>query len=154
MSHFTGLDISMKSTEICIVNQEGHVVYKDTVPTDPKAIAKSLKNSRLPLSKIGLESGSLSFWLVDELEKMGIKAICIDARKMSHLLAMQINKTDKNDAKAIARAMQSGLYSPVHIKSNESCELATLLRTRSLAVRQRVQTSNAIRGFFKGRAFA
>lgn len=149
MAYFTGLDISMKSTEICVLDQEGVVLYQKSVPTDPKAIADSL--SSFPSSRVGLESGSLSFWLVEELEKLGVQAICIDARKMSHLLRMQINKTDKNDAKAIARAMQSGLYTPVHIKSKESCEIATLIKTRALLIKQRLQTSNTVRGFFKNR---
>jgi len=46
---------------------------------------------------VGLESGSLSSYLTKGLQALECKAICIDARKMSAILSVTVNKTDKND---------------------------------------------------------
>jgi len=35
---------------------------------------------------------------------------------MKAALSAQINKTDRNDARGIARMMRVGLYRPVHVK--------------------------------------
>ena len=64
---------------------------------------------RLPLprardaSRIGLESGPLSTWLWHELKTVGLPIVCIDARHAKAVLAMQINKSDRNDASGLAQ---------------------------------------------------
>lgn len=149
MEHYVGLDISMKETSICIIDQEGKVVCQRREKSDPESIAKCLKNTKLPLKLVGIESGSLCHWLVAELKKQGIPAVCIDARHMAIFLASQINKTDDNDARGIAEAMRCKLYREVTVKSQETLELSTVLGVRRTLVSQRVQTLNTIRGLLK-----
>lgn len=149
MKHYVGLDISMKEAVICIVDEKGKVAHKGRVKTDPEAIAKHLKKTKLEIERIGLESGSLSHWLVDKLEKEGLPVICLDARKMAAVLAVRINKTDDNDAFGIANAVRCNLYRPVARKSREAIEVASLMRSRRTLVEQRVQLSNSVRGFLK-----
>jgi transposase len=149
MKYYVGLDVSMKETFVCIENELGKVVHQGHVSTEPKLIAEYIKKFQISVEKVGIESGSISHWLVDELRKMEIPAICIDARKMATILSVQVNKTDKNDARGISQAMRCGLYKEVSQKSHSSIEIATLMGCRRLLVEQRVQTSNAIRGFLK-----
>ena len=40
MSHYVGLDVSMKETVICIVNEKGESVHKGRSKTDPGKIAQ------------------------------------------------------------------------------------------------------------------
>lgn len=70
MSYYAGLDVSMKETSIAIVDEQGKYVYETVCETDPESIAKILNDSGLALKKIGLESGWLSFWLLDELKQL------------------------------------------------------------------------------------
>lgn len=149
MSHYVGLDISMKETVICIVNDKGEPVHRGRSKTDPEKIAYHLKQTRLKIEKIGLESGSLSHWLINELRAFDLPAICIDARKMAAFLSVQINKTDDNDARGIAEAMRCGLYKEVSQKSQQAVETGTLMQCRRTLVQQRVQLINSIRGFLK-----
>lgn len=149
MKHYVGLDISMKETFICIEDETGKVVAQGKTKTEPELIARYLKKFEVEIDKVGLESGSLSHWLVSELNQSSIPAICIDARKMATVLSVQINKTDKNDARGIATAMRCGLYREVAEKSKTSLEIGTLLGSRRLLVDQKVQLSNSIRGFLK-----
>jgi transposase len=149
MSHYVGLDISMKETVICIVNGEGKSVHRRKLKTDPEEIAEHLKSTNLKIEKIGLESGSLSHWLVKELRELGLPVICVDARKMASFLSVRINKTDDNDAQGIAEAMRCGLYKEVAQKTQQSIEAGTLLQSRRTLVQQRVQLINCIRGLLK-----
>jgi transposase len=149
MKHYVGLDVSMKETFICIEDDLGRIVYQGHSKTDPERIAERLKKSQLAIERVGIESGSISHWLVDNLKKWGIPAICIDARKMAAVLSVQVNKTDKNDARGIAQAMRCGLYKEVEQKSQRAIEINTLMGCRKVLVEQKIQTTNAIRGFLK-----
>jgi transposase len=149
MQHYVGLDVSMKETFICIQDEAGKIIHQGQTKTDPELISEYLKKFQLNLNKVGVESGALSHWLVEELNKLNIPAICIDARKMAAVLSVQINKTDKNDARGIAEAMRCNLYRQVMQKSKSALELGTLMGSRRLMVQQKVQLTNAIRGFLK-----
>ena len=155
MRHYVGLDVSMKETYVCILDENGKVVREGKVKTDPGLISGFFEMVRMKLGgqliieKVGLESGSLSHWLVEELKKLGIPVVCIDARKMAAVLSVQVNKTDKNDARGIADAMRCGMYREVFAKSKESLEIGTLMSSRRLLVEQRIQITNAIRGLLK-----
>jgi hypothetical protein len=49
MERYVGLDVSLKSTAICIVDAKGKIVREGAVATDPEAIAPSLPCMRLSL---------------------------------------------------------------------------------------------------------
>lgn len=155
MSHYVGLDVSMKETFICIVNETGQIVKEGRAKTEPGLITGFLEKARLDvggvlkIDKVGLESGSISGWLVEQLKKLLVPAVCIDARKMAAILSVCINKTDKNDARGIADAMRCGLYREVVSKTPESLEIGTLMSCRHTMVKQKVQLTNTIRGLLK-----
>lgn len=149
MKHFIGLDVSMKETSICIVDEQGKVVSEFCRPTDPNLIATALKETQLLIEKVGVESGALSHWLTTQLRSLGIPAICVDARQMSALLSMKINKTDKNDARVIANAVRTMMYQEVKLKSQSDIELSTLLVARLTLVNQRTALKNTVRGMLK-----
>lgn len=149
MSHYAGLDISMKETTIAIVDEKGKFVFESVCETSPEEITQTLKNSGFILEKIGLECGNLSFWLMDELKQLGVSAICIESKQMATLIALKINKTDKNDARLIANAMRCNLYKEVYHKTKESVEIGILMGSRRTLVETRTRLKNSVRGFIK-----
>lgn len=149
MKHYIGLDVSMKETSICIVDEAGKIVFEKEVNTDPNDIYECIARTGFEILLVGLESGSLSHWLVDNLKKLGLPTICVCSRKMAAILSVTINKTDKNDARGIASAMRGGHYREVHHKSVYAVELSTLMGSRRSLVNQRTCCMNTIRGLFK-----
>jgi len=149
MKHYVGLDVSLKETSICIVNSEGNIVYQGQETTNPSKIAKHLRGINLSLEKVAIESGSLSHWLICGLQELRIPAICVDARHISSVLSMKINKTDQNDAHGIADALRCGYYREVSIKPQSLVETGTLLQSRAILVQERTKIKNAIRGLLK-----
>ena len=135
MEHYVGLDVSLKLTAICIVDQTGRIEREGVVASNPEAIAAFIKSHAPHVARIGLETGATSTWLWTELNKMGLPVICIDARHAKAALKMQINKSDRNDAVGIARIMQCGWYKEVRVKDFDSHAIKALLVSRALLVK-------------------
>ena len=63
MDHFAGLDVSVKETSVCIVDDTGKIVREVKVASEPEALLAVLKNPAYHFKRIGLEAGPLSQWL-------------------------------------------------------------------------------------------
>jgi transposase len=59
-------------------------------------------------------------------------------------------KTDRSDARAIAQVVRTGWFQAVHVKSELSQELRTLLTGRKLLVAKLRDVENGIRGLLRG----
>jgi transposase len=92
MEYYVGLDVSLKQTSICVVDQSGSVVREGVVDSDPEAISVYLRSKAPDAVRIGLETGPTSTWLWTELKRPGLPVICIDARHAKAVLKMQINR--------------------------------------------------------------
>ena len=130
MDHFAGLDVSVKATSVCIVDDAGKVVREVKVTSEPEALLAVLKNAAYHFKRIGLEAGPLSQWLFSALAEAELPVVCVETRHMQAVLKAQINKTDRNDARGIAQMMRVGLYRPVHVKTLRSQKLRMLLTHR------------------------
>ncbi|HYQ70793.1 MAG TPA: IS110 family transposase [Gammaproteobacteria bacterium] len=149
MTSYVGLDVSLKSTSICVVDLDGVVIVEQSVDSDPDSIADFVQINAPGVQRVGLESGPTSVWLWRELAQRGLPVICIDARHARAALSMQINKSDRNDAVGIARIMQTGWYREVQIKSPVSHATRALLNARALLVKIRRDLENQVRGLLK-----
>jgi hypothetical protein len=74
MERYIGLDVSLKSTAICIVDAKGRIVREGAVTTDPETIATFIGLHAPEPVRIGLESGATSTWLWTELKQLGLPA--------------------------------------------------------------------------------
>ena len=63
MDHFAGLDVSVKETSVCIVDETGKIVREVKLASEPDALVPVLKNPAYHFKRIGLEAGPLSQWL-------------------------------------------------------------------------------------------
>ena len=142
MDHFAGLDVSVKETSICIVDDAGKIVREVKVASEPEALLAVLKNPAYHFKRIGLEAGPLSQWLFSALAEAGLPVICVETRHMQAVLKAQINKTDRNDARGIAQMMRAGLYRPVHVKTIRSQKLRMLLTHRKLLQSKAIAIEN------------
>jgi transposase len=152
MECYVGLDVSLKQTSICVVNQNGSVVREGVVESDPEALAAFVRSNAPGAVRIGLETGPTSTWLWTELKRLGLPVICIDARHAKAVLKMQINKSDRNDAVGIARIMQTGWFKEVRVKDLDSHSVRALLASRALLVKIKRDLESQIRGLLKTEA--
>jgi transposase len=146
MDHFAGLDVSVKETSICVVDDTGRIVREVKVASEPEALLQVLKNPAYHFKRIGLEAGPMSQWLYSALAEAGLPVICVETRHMRAVLKAQINKTDRNDARGMAQMMRVGLYRPVHVKTLRSQKLRMLLTHRKLLQSKAIAIENDLRG--------
>ena len=146
MDHFAGLDVSVKDTSVCIVDDTGRLVREVKVASEPEALLAVLTNPHYRFKRIGLEAGPLSQWLFGALAEAGLPVICVETRHMRAVLQAQINKTDRNDARGMAQMMRAGLYRPVHVKTLRSQKLRMLLTHRKLLQSKAIAIDNDLRG--------
>jgi transposase len=145
MDHFAGLDVSVKESSICIVDDAGKIAREVKVASGPDALLAVLTNPAYCFKRIGLEAGPLSQWLFSALAEAGLPVICVETRHMKAVLKAQINKTDRNDARGIAQMMRVGLYRPVHVKTLRSQKLRMLLTHRKLLQSKAIAIENDLR---------
>src|ERR1035437_6930507 len=108
MDRFAGLDVSVKETSVCIVDDTGRIVKEVKVASEPEALLKVLGNPIYRFKRIGLEAGPLSQWLFSGLAEAGSPVVCVETRHMQAGLKGTIHKTDRNDARGIAQMMRVG----------------------------------------------
>jgi len=149
MTHYAGLDVSMNTTFICIVNEKGKVVKELEAASTPESIDSFLSGTGLKIEAVGLESGCLTHYLKKGLQKLRYKVIGMESRRMAAILATIINKTDKNDARGIAEALRVGHYKECIHRSDEAVEIRTILHGRRTAVEGRTHTITSIKGHLK-----
>src|SRR5258705_10357711 len=147
MAHFVGLDVSVKETSVCVVDDAGKVILERKVPTEPADIIAVLHALGVSFCRMGIEAGPLSQWLVNALTAADLPVICVETRHMKALLmAQNINKTDRNDARGIAQMMRVGLFKPVHVKTLVAQEQRMLLTSRKLLQRKMLDLESDLRG--------
>jgi len=146
MEHFAGLDVSVKETSICIVDDTCRIVREVRVASEPAALLQVLANPIYRFKRVGLEAGPLSQWLFSALAEAGLPVICVETRHMRAVLQAQINKTDRNDARGMAQMLRAGLYRPVHVKTLRSQKLRMLLTHRKLLQCKAIAIDNDLRG--------
>ncbi len=63
MKHYAGLDVSVKETSICIVDEAGRICREMKVVSHPEDLLAVLCDPAWRLERVGLEAGPLSQWL-------------------------------------------------------------------------------------------
>jgi len=149
MTYYAGLDVSLRTVNICVINDQGEHIAESKLASDVQDIIAYLDDLNIEIDGVGLEAGTLSQYLTYGLQSAGFEVICMEARQVKAALSAMRNKTDKHDARGIAQLLRSGWYSRVHIKSMQSHHIRLLLSSRKAVLSKCVDLENEIRGLFK-----
>lgn len=139
----------MEETAICIVDEGGRIVKETRAASEPEAVAEVLRHADLSLERIGLEACSLTAWLHDGLRAEGVAAICIETRQANATMKTMPNKTDRNDARALAQIMRTGWYRQVHVKSRQCRLWRSLLVARRTVLNEMRTIENVVRAILR-----
>ena len=150
MQVFIGFDISLQSTHICVVDNDGNKVREGVVPSDVPALDTWLRmhSKQWTINRIVFETGQLSTHFYHGL-RQSWPVICIDARHAHGTLKAQRVKNDKNDARGLAQIARTGWFKATHVKSDDGQALRALVGGRKQLVALRLDMENHIRGTLK-----
>ena len=122
--HYCGLDVSRKSTHVCIEDAQGRRVTRTVLPTTPTGLAGAVERYTEQGLHVAVEAGNQTAWIVDLLRELGAKVHVVHPLKVK-LIAESKKKTDRIDAQWLAHLLRiGGLPEPVHVPSHRSRECA------------------------------
>src|SRR5215471_4010168 len=104
MDHFAGLDVSVKETSVCILDDAGRIVKEVKVASEPQALLKVLGNPTYRFKRIGLEAGPLSQWLFSALAEAELPGALL---KLLHRWREEAEKAGRR-IERIAVAFEAG----------------------------------------------
>jgi transposase len=143
-----GMDLGDQSTYYCVLDEAGEVVVEQKLATTKPAIKQVF--SRIPRSRVALETGAHSPWVSRQLTQLGHEVIVAHARNV-RLIGESSRKDDRLDARMLARLarMDPRLLSPVQHRSAEAQIHLTVIRARAALVGARTALVNSARGLAK-----
>lgn len=149
MKIFAALDVSDKTTHVCVVDVEGVILWRGVCATDPAVLATTLDRHAPGLERVVLETGPLSAFLYHGLIERDVPAVCICARHAKGALSVRVNKSDAHDAEGLAQLARTGWFKAVHIKDSATHLDRAQLKVREQLIRARLAMGNQLRGLLK-----
>ncbi|MFH2003560.1 MAG: IS110 family transposase, partial [Bacteroidota bacterium] len=144
---YVGLDISKTSWKVSIFTE--FVEHKTfTQPPSVEVLVNYLKRN-FPSANYHCvyEAGRWGFWIFDQLKEQSIDCIVVNPADVPTTNKETSYKTDRVDARKLARHLRSGLLNPIYTPERSACENRTLLRTRQLLVNKQTRCKNQIKAF-------
>ena len=150
MEHYAGIDVSLESASVCVVEASGRIVREAKVASEPDALIAWFAKSGVKVSRIGLEAGPLSQWLYAGMRDAGLRVELLETRHVRDAFKAMPVKTDRNDSRGIAQLMRLGWFRSVHCKSLPAQELRAVLTARKLLQGKRHDIEMSLRGILRG----
>ena len=142
---FIGLDIGRRQWVVSIQTQEmEHKTFSQ--PPSVEALTSYLQK-RFPGAhyRAVYEAGFCGYWICDELRHHGVECIMVNPADIPNTNRESRNKTDRVDARKLARSLRNGDLRPLYVPSRECLEDRSLVRGRTLMVRKLTRVKNQIK---------
>jgi transposase len=142
---FVGLDIGKKSWKTSIFTQQfEHKTF--TQPPKAEVLSKYLKrNFPGAIYHCVYESGYFGFWIYDELLKHGLNCIVVNPADVPTKHKEKRRKTNRVDARKLARNLRSGEVEPLYIPPKIAREDRSLVRSRYYFIKKQTRCKNQIK---------
>lgn len=143
---YCGIDLAGRTSALCIVDADDNVVIELTVASERAAFSRAL----ISFSSLHcvVEAAPLAEWCKAEMEALGHHCDIVDTRASQGMFKAR-KKTDRNDARTLARMARTGWFSPVHAKSPEARLLRTRLSARAGLMKARISLHNQVLGLLR-----
>ena len=144
---YVGFDAHLNSWKVTVMAED--IVYKTfTQPPRPEVLYNYLKNN-FPGGTYhsAYEAGFCGYWIHDKLVSFGIKSIVVNPADIPTTDKERVQKEDKRDSRKIARSLSSGNLTPIYIPSIKTQRDRSLLRTRTMLVKDLARYKNRIKSF-------
>jgi transposase len=143
-----GVDLGDRWSFYCVLEEAGKIILEQKVPTTAEAMKQTF--SRIPQSRIALETGTHSPWVSRLLTELGHEVIVAHAQKVQ-LITKSNRKDDRHDARTLARLarIDPELLGPIRHRSVQAQIHLTVIRARAELLSARTALVNAARGLVK-----
>lgn len=142
---FVAIDVHKRSWVVAIVTEQAD--FKTfTQPPDVKLLVNYL-HRHFPNATYHCvyEAGYCGYWICDELRAFGIDCIVINPADVPTMDKERKHKTNKVDARKLARSLRNGELVPLYVPSRAALEDRTLVRLRHMFVSKQTRCKNQIK---------
>ena len=150
MEQYAGIDVSLESASVCVVDASGRIICEAKVASEPDVLIRWFGNLGVEVSRIGLEAGPLSQWLYAGMREAALPVELLETRHVRDAFKAMPVKTDRKDARGIAQLIRLGWFRAVHCKSLPAQELRAVLTARKLVQGKRHDIEMSLRGILRG----
>lgn len=136
-TYYVGLDVHSKRSAYVIEDENGKVVAQGEQPTTPEGLRTFVATQGLaPGTQVGLETGTVAFFVARQLSQLGLAPIVVDAHEVRLKAHRPNQKSDRRDAFELCEGVRRGIYrSIVHVPCREISRLRDTLSRRRHFVR-------------------
>ncbi|GAI17638.1 unnamed protein product, partial [marine sediment metagenome] len=143
---YVGIDVHKKYCQAAVIDDEGELF--DSIrflnnKEEIKDFAMKLLTFRDDVKAVVESTGNLWIQIYDMLEKFGFEVFLSNPGK-TRLIAEAKNKTDKIDAKILARLLRADMLFTCYVPGEEIRSRREFLRARQMFVKNRTQVKNRI----------
>ena len=143
-----GMDLGNSKHTVCAIDVAGEVLWRNEVANTPEALKPFFEENAG--ATVAMETGLCCRWVSALAKSCGCDALVGNARKLAAIWQSK-QKNDENDALLIAELARASrrLFHPVELRDDERHEMVQLIELREVAVSQRTQAVNSVRGLCK-----
>ena len=147
---YVGMDVHMKTTTYCAIDEEGKVKRRATVPGDEAGLLKAVQDWLCGGVEVALETGCMTWCAVDVLRKVGIEPVVVDARRLK-MISDSKKKSDRHDVRALADGLRGGLAQriAVSVPDQKTRRARALMQTRQHIVKQCAMSINMAKAMLR-----
>lgn len=144
---YTGFDVHLKNWRVTIMTD--HLTHKTfTQSPEPELLYQYLvKNFPGGTYYSAYEAGFCGYWIHNKLKELGINSIVVNPADIPTTGKEKDQKDDTRDSQKIARSLRNGELTPIYVPSLKTLEDRTLVRTRSMLVKDITRYKNRIKSF-------
>lgn len=145
---YIGVDLHTNSFTICRLETDGSERYEtyQLAAADLDRFCRTLDAD----DQIAVEATGNSAWFREQVIACVDRAVVVNPGQVQ-VIRRSVNKTDQNDARALAFFLSKDMLPETRARSVAEGELASLTQTRDLLVKQRTRLLNKIHDLFNRR---
>lgn len=139
---YLGVDLHTDSFTVCTLNGKRNwlTTYRLKALCDFK---KRLRDTDC----LAVEATGNTRFFVDSIRERVSDVVVVNPNKFA-VIRKSVNKTDKNDAKAIAHFLSKGMLPGIRMKNKKQAQISSLIGTRDNLVKLRTSLFNKIHNIF------
>ena len=107
--YYVGLDVHSKNSVFAIQDEAGRTLSQGSVSTTPEGLLGLRNRYALPPgTPVGLETGTVAFYVARILSRMELAPIVIDAHEVRLKAHRPLQKSDRRDAFELCEGLRRG----------------------------------------------
>src|SRR5262245_33445546 len=141
-----GVDLHSNSLTACYLNEDGQEQLR-TVSLKELA---NFKESLRAEDELAVEATGNVRWFVEQIRPLVSRLVIVNPSQFE-VIRKSVKKTDRHDARALAKFLQKDLLPESRLKDKSAAQMESLCQTRQKLVQLRTSLINKIHALHRGR---